>query len=269
MELPLSRVLSRMEDAGIRLGLDVLTELSAELAERLESAQQRAHELAGVEFNLGSPKQVGEVLFERLELPVIKKTKSGPSTDASVLDKLATQEHELPKVLLEWRHDEARSTYAEVLPKAVGVDGRLHTRYLQTRTATGRLASADPNLQNIPIKTAEGRRVRQAFSAGAVVLVSADYSQVELRVLAHMSEDKILIDAFSQGQDIHRRTASELFGCRRCWSHPSSAATPRRSTLGSFTVWVRFVWPPSSGSIASKRLPRDVPRALRRRASLS
>ena len=214
VELPLSRVLSRMEDVGIGLNLDVLTELSAELAERLESAQQRAHELAGVEFNLGSPKQVGEVLFERLELPVIKKTKSGPSTDASVLDKLATQGHELPKVLLEWRHDaKLRSTYAEVLPKAVGVDGRLHTRYLQTRTATGRLASADPNLQNIPIKTAEGRRVRQAFSAGAgKVLVSADYSQVELRVLAHMSEDKILIDAFSQGQDIHRRTASELFG---------------------------------------------------------
>jgi DNA polymerase-1 len=214
VELPLSRVLSRMEDVGIGLNLDVLTELSAELAERLERAQAQAHELAGEAFNLGSPKQVGEILFTKLELPVLKKTKSGPSTDASVLEKLADQGHELPKVLLEWRHDaKLRSTYAEVLPKAIGPDGRLHTRYLQTRTATGRLASADPNLQNIPIRTAEGRRVRQAFSAQpGHVLISADYSQVELRVLAHMSGDKILIDAFSQGEDIHRRTASELFG---------------------------------------------------------
>jgi len=214
VELPLSRVLSRMEDVGIGLNLDVLTELSAELAERLERAQAKAHELAGEAFNLGSPKQVGEILFTKLELPVLKKTKSGPSTDASVLEKLADQGHELPKVLLEWRHDaKLRSTYAEVLPKAIGPDGRLHTRYLQTRTATGRLASADPNLQNIPIRTAEGRRVRQAFSAQpGHVLISADYSQVELRVLAHMSGDKILIDAFSQGEDIHRRTASELFG---------------------------------------------------------
>ncbi len=214
VELPLSRVLSRMEDVGIGLNLDVLTELSAELAERLERAQAKAQELAGEAFNLGSPKQVGEILFTKLELPVLKKTKSGPSTDASVLEKLADQGHELPKVLLEWRHDaKLRSTYAEVLPKAIGPDGRLHTRYLQTRTATGRLASADPNLQNIPIRTAEGRRVRQAFSAQpGHVLISADYSQVELRVLAHMSGDKILIDAFSQGEDIHRRTASELFG---------------------------------------------------------
>ena len=214
VELPLSRVLSRMEDVGIGLNLDVLTQLSAELAERLEGAQTRAHDLAGSAFNLGSPKQVAEVLFEKMQLPVIKKTKSGPSTDASVLEKLADQGHELPKTLLMWRHDsKLRSTYAEVLPKAVGVDGRLHTRYLQTRTATGRLASADPNLQNIPIRTAEGRRVRQAFCASAgKVLVSADYSQVELRILAHMSEDRILIDAFNQGQDIHRRTASELFG---------------------------------------------------------
>ncbi len=214
VELPLSRVLSRMEDVGIALNLDVLTQLSAELAERLQRAQARAHDLAGTEFNLGSPKQVAEVLFDKLELPVLKKTKSGPSTDASVLHKLADQGHELPKTLLMWRHDaKLRSTYAEVLPKALGPDGRLHTRYLQTRTATGRLASADPNLQNIPIRTAEGRRVRQAFCASpGKVLVSADYSQVELRILAHMSEDRILIDAFNQGQDIHRRTASELFG---------------------------------------------------------
>ena len=213
VELPLSHVLSSMEDYGIGLDLDVLSDLSAELAERLAQAESQAHQLAGEAFNLGSPKQVGEILFGKLGLPVLKKSKSGPSTDASVLQKLAEQGHELPRVLLAWRHDaKLRSTYAEVLPRAIGDDGRLHTRYLQTRTATGRLASAEPNLQNIPIRTLEGRRVRQAFRAKpGHVLISADYSQVELRVLAHMSQDKILIDAFRQGEDIHRRTASEIF----------------------------------------------------------
>jgi DNA polymerase-1 len=213
VELPLSRVLCIMEETGISLDLDVLSDLSAELAGRLISAESKAHELAGEVFNLASPKQVAAVLFEKLELPVLKKTKSGPSTDASVLEKLAEKGHELPKVLLGWRHDaKLRSTYAEVLPKAIGNDGRLHTRYLQTRTATGRLASREPNLQNIPIRTADGRRVRQAFKARpGYLLISADYSQVELRVLAHMSRDPILTEAFRNGEDIHRRTASELF----------------------------------------------------------
>jgi DNA polymerase-1 len=213
MELPLCRVLVRMEALGISLDAKHLIELSVELTARIAALEVEAHALAEEPFNLGSPKQVAEVLFERMGLPAGKKTKSGYSTDASVLQKLADDGHELPAVLLRWRHDaKLRNTYAEVLPKLIASDGRIHTRYLQVRTATGRLASTDPNLQNIPIRTADGRRVREAFvAAPGHRLISADYSQVELRVLAHMSEDPILVEAFLAGDDIHRRTAAEIF----------------------------------------------------------
>jgi DNA polymerase-1 len=213
VELPLSHVLMAMEETGIGLDLDVLAVLSGELAQRLGELEAKAIAIAGEVFNLASPRQVAEVLFDKLGMPVQKKTKSGPSTDASVLQKLAAMGHELPQVLLAWRHDaKLRNTYAEVLPKAIADDGRLHTRYLQTRTATGRIASRDPNLQNIPIRTADGRRVRQAFIArDGHLLISADYSQIELRVLAHLSSEPTLIDAFRGGEDIHRRTASEVF----------------------------------------------------------
>jgi DNA polymerase-1 len=213
LELPLEEVLARMELNGVSLDTAKLANLYQDLHVRILKLEQQAYELAGVEFNLGSPKQVGQILFEKLALGVRKKTKTGFSTDSSVLEKLAS-EHPLPEVLLEHRlMAKLINTYIETLPTLINNNtGRLHTSYNQFVTATGRLSSSDPNLQNIPIRTPEGRRIRSAFVAKpGFVLISLDYSQVELRILAFVSGDKVLLDSFAKNQDVHKRTASEIF----------------------------------------------------------
>jgi DNA polymerase-1 len=188
---------------------------SQELATRIRELESQAFELAGREFNLGSPKQLGQILFEEQKIPVIKKTPKGaPSTAEAVLEELAL-DYPLPKVIMEHRAlSKLKSTYTDKLPRLVNkATGRLHTSYHQAVTATGRLSSSDPNLQNIPIRTLEGRRIRQAFVARpGYCIVAADYSQIELRIMAHLSEDKGLLDAFAEGRDIHAATAAEVFG---------------------------------------------------------
>jgi len=214
IELPVAQVLFRMERTGVLIDRDKLNAQSREIAQRLAELEGRATELAGQPFNLGSPKQIGEILFGKLALPVLKKTASGaPSTDEEVLEKLA-EDFPLPKVLLEHRGlAKLKSTYCDKLPASADAAGRVHTNYGQAIAVTGRLSSSDPNLQNIPIRTAEGRRIREAFIAPpGHRIVSADYSQVELRIMAHIAEDPGLLDAFSRGEDIHRATASEVFG---------------------------------------------------------
>ncbi len=213
IELPLMPILCDMERAGIRLDADVLSEILADLETRVADEVKRCHELAGHEFNVGSPRDVAVVLFEELELPKSKKTKTGYSTDSSVLEKLAEQ-HELPQAILDYRQlQKLVNTYLTKLPQYMGADGRVHTTFNQAVAATGRLSSTDPNLQNIPIRTFEGRRIRDAFVAEeGMVLLSADYSQVELRVLAHFCGEGALAESFRNGEDIHRRTASEVWG---------------------------------------------------------
>ena len=214
IELPLVPVLSRVERNGALISRDMLQQQSTELGQRLGELEQEVHALAGGEFNLGSPKQLGEVLFEKLQLPVIKKTPKGaPSTAEEVLVELAL-DYPLPKLVLEYRSlSKLKSTYTDKLPEMIDPDtGRVHTSYHQAVTATGRLSSSDPNLQNIPIRTAEGRRIRQAFIAGpGRCIVAADYSQIELRIMAHLSGDKGLLSAFQAGLDVHRATAAEVF----------------------------------------------------------
>ncbi|MBB5420532.1 DNA polymerase-1 [Paraburkholderia sp. JPY158] len=214
IEVPTSRVLRKMERTGVLIDAEKLRQQSSEIATRLIELEGNAYELAGGEFNLGSPKQIGQIFFEKLELPVIKKTPSGaPSTDEEVLQKLA-EDYPLPKILLEHRGlSKLKSTYTDKLPRMVNSQtGRVHTNYAQAVAVTGRLASNDPNLQNIPVRTGEGRRIREAFIAPpGHKLVSADYSQIELRIMAHISGDESLMRAFSQGEDIHRATASEIF----------------------------------------------------------
>ena len=215
IELPLIEVLSRIERTGALVDDTLLFQQSQELSERLAELETQAWDLAGQQFNLASPKQLGEIMFEKLEIPVLKKTAKGaPSTKEEVLQELAL-DYPLPKVILEHRGlAKLKSTYTDKLPVMINPEtGRIHTSYHQAGTATGRLSSSDPNLQNIPIRTAEGRRVRQAFIAKpGSVLVAADYSQVELRIMAHLSEDPSLLAAFNAGQDIHRATAAEVFG---------------------------------------------------------
>ncbi|MCC6069646.1 DNA polymerase I [Massilia sp. GCM10020059] len=215
IELPTSVVLQKIERNGVLIDAALLETQSNELGARMMELEQKAHELAGGPFNLGSPKQIGEIFFGKLQLPVVKKTPSGaPSTDEEVLQKLA-EDFPLPKVLLEHRSlSKLKSTYTDKLPKMVNRDtGRVHTNYAQAVAVTGRLSSNDPNLQNIPIRTAEGRRIREAFIAPpGSVIVSADYSQIELRIMAHISEDEAMLRAFAEGEDIHRATAAEIFG---------------------------------------------------------
>ncbi|MBE9538371.1 MAG: DNA polymerase I [Proteobacteria bacterium] len=214
IELPLVPVLSRIERQGALLSRELLLQQSAELGERLLELQQGAYDLAGQEFNLGSPKQLGEILFTKLELPIIKKTPKGaPSTAEEVLVELAL-DYPLPKLLLEYRTlSKLKSTYTDKLPGMINpATGRVHTSYHQAVTATGRLSSSDPNLQNIPIRSQEGRRIRQAFIAPpGYKLLAADYSQIELRIMAHLSGDESLLRAFNEGLDVHRATASEVF----------------------------------------------------------
>ena len=215
IEMPLVPVLSKIERTGVRVDCDMLAAQSAQLAKRTAELEVMAYEEAGAPFNIASPKQIQEILFERLELPVLAKTPKGqPSTAESVLAELAEQ-HELPRLILEHRGlSKLRSTYTEKLPALVNPDtGRVHTSYHQAAVATGRLSSSDPNLQNIPVRTAEGRRIREAFvPAPGMRLIAADYSQIELRIMAHLSADEGLLDAFEKGEDVHRATAAEVFG---------------------------------------------------------
>ncbi|MDJ0877589.1 MAG: DNA polymerase I [Halieaceae bacterium] len=214
IEIPLVPVLSSIERNGALLDREQLDRQSKQLGSRMHELEQDAYELAGGEFNLGSPKQLGEILFEKLELPVLRKTPKGaPSTAEEVLQELAL-DYPLPKVILEHRSlSKLKSTYTDKLPTMINPDtGRIHTSYHQAVTATGRLSSSDPNLQNIPIRTAEGRRIRQAFVAPqGYRVVAADYSQIELRIMAHLSGDDGLVTAFREGLDVHRATASEVF----------------------------------------------------------
>ena len=214
IEMPTCAVLQRIERHGVLIDAQRLAQQSKDLGERMVALEQEAYALAGQPFNLGSPKQIGEILFGKLGLPVVKKTASGaPSTDEEVLEKLA-EDHPLPKRMLEHRSlAKLKGTYTDKLPLMVNPDtGRVHTHYAQAVAVTGRLASNDPNLQNIPIRTAEGRRVREAFIAPpGHKIVSADYSQIELRLMAHISGDEGMLSAFAAGEDIHRATAAEVF----------------------------------------------------------
>jgi DNA polymerase-1 len=215
IELPTQIVLQKIERNGVLIDAAKLEAQSRELGARLVELEAKAYEMAGGPFNLGSPKQIGEIFFVKLGLPVIKKTATGaPSTDEEVLQKLA-EDFPLPKVLLEHRSlSKLKSTYTDKLPKMVNPNtGRVHTNYAQAVAITGRLASNDPNLQNIPVRTGEGRRIREAFVAPpGSVIVSADYSQIELRIMAHISGDEAMLRAFAEGVDIHRATAAEIFG---------------------------------------------------------
>ncbi len=215
IEIPVREILYRMERTGVRIDSALLGRQSVELGQRLMELEALAHEAAGQPFNVNSPKQLAEILFTKLGLPVKKKTPSGtPSTDEEVLSELAL-DYPLPKLLLESRGlAKLKGTYTDKLPKMVNPEtGRVHTSYAQAVAVTGRLASSDPNLQNIPVRTAEGRRIRAAFIAPpGGHLVSADYSQIELRIMAHLSEDPRLLEAFAQGEDVHRATAAEIFG---------------------------------------------------------
>ena len=214
LELPLLKVLSEMEQNGTLIDAAMLAQQSKELSRRMASLQAKAFELAGEEFNLGSPKQLQEILYDKLSLPALRKTQKGQrSTAEPVLQELA-QEFELPQVILEYRSaSKLKSTYTDALPEQINSrTGRVHTSYHQAVTATGRLSSSDPNLQNIPIRTADGRKIRQAFVAPeGFRLVAADYSQIELRIMAHLSGDEGLCSAFAQGLDVHRATAAEVF----------------------------------------------------------
>ncbi len=215
IEMPLVPVLARIESNGVLIDADELRKQSAELSRRMLAAQQKATELAGRSFNLDSPKQLGALLFDELKLPVMVKTPGGaPSTNEEALEAIADQ-HELPRIILEYRGlAKLRSTYTDKLPEMINPDtGRVHTSYHQAGAATGRLSSSDPNLQNIPIRSEEGRKIRTAFIAPpGRKLVACDYSQIELRIMAHLSEDPALVRAFESGADVHRATAAEVFG---------------------------------------------------------
>ncbi len=215
MEVPLISVLARIENNGVLIDTAMLAQQSLELSSQIISLEQHAHDLAGQTFNLGSPKQIQDILYDQQKLPVLKKTPKGqPSTEESVLQELAL-DYPLPKLILEYRSlSKLKSTYTDKLPQQVdGQTGRIHTSYHQAVAATGRLSSSDPNLQNIPIRSEEGRKIRQAFIAPeGKKIVAADYSQIELRIMAHLSADAGLLKAFTEGQDVHRATAAEVFG---------------------------------------------------------
>ncbi|MDH3405760.1 MAG: DNA polymerase I [Gammaproteobacteria bacterium] len=215
IEMPLVPVLARMERHGVLIDIDMLRKQSHELGKRVLEIEHEAHKLAGQPFNMGSPKQIQEVLYDKHKLPVLKKTPTGqPSTAEEVLQELAL-DYPLPQLILEFRSlSKLKSTYTDKLPEMINPEtGRVHTSYHQAVAATGRLSSTDPNLQNIPVRTAEGRRIRQAFiAAPGYQIMSADYSQIELRIMAHLSGDKGLIQAFAEKRDVHRATASEVFG---------------------------------------------------------
>jgi DNA polymerase-1 len=214
IEQPLMRVLMAMEEAGIAIDTAQLEQASREYEQTLRSLEERIHEEAGTPFNVNSPAQLARILFEELGLRVVRRTKTGPSTDRAVLEELAG-EHPVPGLILQFRElAKLKSTYIDALPGLVNVEtGRIHSSWNQTGAATGRLSSSEPNLQNIPIRTEEGRKIRKAFvAAPGHVFVAADYSQMELRVMAHVTGDPILVETFLNGEDVHTRTAQEVFG---------------------------------------------------------
>ncbi len=215
LEMPLLPVINTLERNGVNIDIWMLQQQSDELGHKINNMEKQAWDIAGEEFNLASPKQLGTILYEKLELPILKKTPKGqPSTAESVLQDLADDGYELPQVIMQYRSlSKLKSTYTDRLPEQVNpTTGRIHTSYHQAVTATGRLSSSDPNLQNIPIRSEEGRRIREAFvPAEGYTLLAADYSQIELRIMAHLSQDKSLLKAFAAGEDIHRHTASEIF----------------------------------------------------------
>ena len=234
IELPLAEVLARMELWGIKLDPRMLLDQSRRFAERIGVLESQIHALAGGPFNIGSPKQLGEVLFERLNLPTGKKTKTGYSTDQAVLEGLAAV-HEMPRLLLQYRHfTKLKSTYLDTLPTLIHpLSGRLHTSFRQAVAATGRLSSTEPNLQNIPIRSDEGREIRRAFIAEpGWKLLSADYSQIELRILAHVSGDSGLRAAFAEGADVHARTAAQVFGVAQAAVTPEQRRQAKAINFG-------------------------------------
>jgi DNA polymerase-1 len=253
LEVPLISVLARMEMNGVAVDRGFLQALSEELAGRIADAEQRCYDAAGLEFNIGSVKQLREVLFEHLGLPVIKKTKTGPSTNESVLSELALQ-HDLPAAILDYRSlVKLKNTYVDPLPTLIHADtGRIHTNFSQTTAATGRLSSNDPNLQNIPIRTDEGRRIRQAFVAPeGRVLLSADYSQVELRILAHLVGGKGgFAEAFAAGADVHGETAAGLFGV------DSDQVTPLQRSIAKAVNFGIIYGQSAFGLAQALRIPR-------------
>lgn len=224
IEMPLGPVLARMEDRGIRIDVDLLRSMSSTMGAQIAELEKRIYAEAGMEFNINSPTQLGHILFEKLQYPVLKKTKTTKSfsTSVEVLQELASHQYVVPQLILQHRElHKLKSTYVDALPQLVAADGRVHTSFNQAVAATGRLSSSDPNLQNIPIRTELGRTIRKAFVADqGWVLLSADYSQVELRILAHMSQDPNLIETFRRGADIHRATAAQVFNI------PESEVTP-------------------------------------------
>lgn len=215
LETPLIPVLADMEMNGVGIDAAFFAEMSRRLARELRLIREDIHRVAGTEFNINSTPQLREVLFERLKLPVLKRTKTGPSTDSSVLERLAVDGHELPRLMMDYRQlEKLRNTYVDALPALVNPETRrIHTTFNQTVAATGRLSSSDPNLQNIPIRTEVGREIRHGFvAAPGTLLVTADYSQIELRILAHFSGDEVFVRAFNEGKDVHRETAAVIFG---------------------------------------------------------
>jgi len=234
IEMPLVPVLVRMERVGVGLDSSVLAILSADAEGSIDALRTEIHGLAGGEFLVDSPKQLSEVLFERLDLPHGKKTKTGYSTDASVLAMLAPI-HPIAEKIVEYRElTKLKSTYLDALPRMLGEDGRLHTSFNQTVAATGRLSSSGPNLQNIPVRTEYGRRIRAAFvpAAEGDLMVSADYSQIELRILAHLSGDAGLIEAFTSGMDFHQATAARVFGVEAEAVEPRMRARAKAVNFG-------------------------------------
>jgi len=215
IEMPLLAVLADMERTGIRIDSEFFAAVGKRLARELQQIQDEIWKIAGEQFNINSTAQLRTILFDKLELPVLRKTKTGASTDAAVLEELAQQGHELPRLLLEFRQlDKLKGTYVDALPLQVNpATGRIHTSFSQTVAATGRLSSSDPNLQNVPIRTEQGAELRKGFvPADGYLFLGADYSQIELRILAHMSGDPAFVDAFRAGKDIHRQTAAIMFG---------------------------------------------------------
>ncbi|MHC4295172.1 MAG: DNA polymerase I, partial [Planctomycetota bacterium] len=253
VEMPLVPVLAEMERQGVRVDLETLRRMEIELSKLADALRGKIIALAGREFNVDSPRQLATVLFEDLNLPVIKKTKTGASTDSSVLEELAI-DHELPALVLEYRKlTKLLSTYLKGLAGCIHpVTGRVHTSFHQTGTVTGRLSSSNPNLQNIPIRTEEGKQIRSAFVADeGYVLLTADYSQVELRVLAHLCEDPTLVQAFVEDQDIHRIVAAEVFGVDVAEVTPEQRARAKTVNFGIVYGQTAF------GLARTLRIPRN------------
>ena len=233
VELPLTRVLASMEHAGVLVDPDGIRAFGDKLTGRIAELQSHIYELAGQEFNIGSPKQIGEILFDKLGLPAKKKTKTGYSTNAEVLEELRDK-HPIVGEILEYRqYTKLQSTYVDGLLKCIAADGRIHTNYKQTETRTGRISSTEPNLQNIPVRTSLGREMRKFFKAkDGCILLDADYSQIELRLMAHLSGDAAMQEAFKSGADIHTATAAKVFDMPEDFVTPEMRSAAKAVNFG-------------------------------------